>query len=334
MPVKVSILITTHNRAPILAQTLESLKRLRLPDGYGVELVVVANACTDDTQRVVAGLAPAMPFPTRCVAEEQVGIGPGRNRCVVESIGEICAFLDDDVWVAEDWLEALLEVYQNYPAADVVGGRVELWWQEVQRPDWLTRAMEGYLSTKDLGDRVMETDPYGMIGANFSFRRTVFDAIGPFRPDLGRIGNSGLGAGDEGEWLLRAENHGCRFFYSPASVKHWVAKKRLEESYMRGVAFGVAESRVLVRARFGPPSVLRVIAGHMYLVAAHSALTVIARLRGSTGDRIRHRMLVSSGFGGLWGCWQRLREGGRSRRGVPPGMAPVVKRVDATGHTA
>ena len=58
-----SILIPTHDRCDVLAQTLLSLREVRIPAGPSIELVVVANACTDRTEAVVADAAPSMPSP-------------------------------------------------------------------------------------------------------------------------------------------------------------------------------------------------------------------------------------------------------------------------------
>ena len=45
----ITILICTHNRAELLSRVLDSLNRAKRPPG-GAEILVVANACTDDTQ--------------------------------------------------------------------------------------------------------------------------------------------------------------------------------------------------------------------------------------------------------------------------------------------
>src|ERR1043165_7782257 len=44
----VSILIPTHNRCAMLIRTMESLREIRLPGDASLELIVVANGCTDE----------------------------------------------------------------------------------------------------------------------------------------------------------------------------------------------------------------------------------------------------------------------------------------------
>ncbi len=48
-----SMLICTRNRAGSLRDTLSSLRRLRVPEGLCVELVVVDNGSSDGTKEVV-----------------------------------------------------------------------------------------------------------------------------------------------------------------------------------------------------------------------------------------------------------------------------------------
>src|SRR5215213_8586848 len=105
MTLSVSILIPTHNRRDVLVRTIESLRQLRVPPGVEVELVVVANACTDDTVAMVNCEAASMRIPISCVVEPEPGLSIARNRCIAQARHEILAFLDDDVWVEPGWLE-------------------------------------------------------------------------------------------------------------------------------------------------------------------------------------------------------------------------------------
>ena len=48
MPVSVSVVICTWNRAGLLDQTLARMRELHVPAGLAWELLVVNNNCTDD----------------------------------------------------------------------------------------------------------------------------------------------------------------------------------------------------------------------------------------------------------------------------------------------
>ena len=244
----ISILIPTHNRSEILSRTMKSLSEIRIPVQAEVEVIVVANACTDDTEELVSSIAPEMPMPTRCVVEAEAGLNAARNRAAMEARGDILAYLDDDVWVDPDWLVGLCEVYDSEPA-DIVGGRVLLWWDAVSPPTWMCKDFETMLSGSDHGEDVFEVPSKGMfcmLGANFSFSRETLAKVGSFRPGLDRTGKSLL-AGGETEFLLRAREAGLRMFYAPrACVKHWVAPHRIESKYLHRLAFDAGRTGVFL----------------------------------------------------------------------------------------
>ena len=303
----VSILIPTHNRGKVLNQTLQSLAEMEYPPNVDVELVVVANACTDDTEDRVRSFAGKIPN-IRCVSEPMTGLGHARNRCVWSSRLEICALLDDDVWVDRGWLASLVETYRT-TAADMVAGRIELWWESVARPDWLTRGMEGTLSCIDLGPEIVRMDGPHAIGANFSFRRKVFDAVGPFRPDLDRIGNQLLGGG-ETFFARQAMTAGFSLYYSPgASLKHWVSPHRVEAPYLTGVARGTAFSIVRLKERFGPfEATKNLVLGGARMVG-YSLLSPIAARAGSKGSYMQAIVRRAIGQGQFFGSINRIRSG-------------------------
>src|SRR5579863_3364978 len=145
MPESVSILIPTHNRSAILLRALESLRAVQVPPQTTVELLVIANGCTDRTRAAVDGIAAQMPFPTRVLDEPELGLNRARNRGLGAARGSIVAFLDDDVWVEPGWLAGLLEIFATRPA-DLVAGVVNLWWEAVPRPEWMTTRSEHLLS--------------------------------------------------------------------------------------------------------------------------------------------------------------------------------------------
>ena len=302
----VSILIPTHNRRDILARTLDSLAAIRVPAGVAVDLAVVANACTDGTEAMVAETLPALPFAGVCLVEPRPGVSVARNLGVRGTAGEVVVNLDDDVWLGPEWLEELLKVYDQNPA-DLVGGRVELWWEAVERPAWVTPTVEGLLSRKTNGPAVKELHSGGeTIGANMSFRRTVFDAVGGFREGLDRTGRGLLGGG-ETDFMDRALAGGFRMFYAPdCVVKHWVPPHRIENPYLSSISYEQGRSQVFMKGRFGPREIARCVLGRAGMVAGHGAGELWGKLRGDEAARVRHRLRRRIGLGGLAAAAQRL----------------------------
>ena len=311
-----AILIPTHNRSELLGRTLASLMEVDRPAGLALEVVVVANNCQDDTvavaERGLAALREAWgggadaEAKAWVVEEFEPGLNPARTRGVRESRGELCVFLDDDVRLSRGWLTGMLAGFDEH-GADLVGGRVTLWWDVVQRPDWLPDRALGLLSDNDRGPepRWLEGS-LGVIGANFGFRRRVFDAIGGFTPGLDRVGKSLLGFG-ESEFIHRAQAAGFRALYLPeAWLEHWVAPERLTRAYLTGVAYGGGISRVKMKPAFPPRVVLRTLAGNGWLALRHGLGMAGARLRGDRRSEIGHACRAAAGRGGLAGTWKRL----------------------------
>ena len=303
----VSIVIPTHNRAALLRRTLESLAHVRLPAGVQVEGVVVANACTDDTGAVVRAVAEQLSFPLRVVEEAIPNESRARNCGARAARGAIIAMLDDDVWCDPGWLEGLLDVYGTEPA-DLVAGRVTLWWEAVAKPDWFTPAMEHVLPHCDLGDACIELDDYQRaIGANYSFRRHVFDAIGGFTPGLGRSGSVLLGGSDT-EFSSRAVAQGFRIYYAPqATVKHWVPPERVTPGYICSVAYHHGRSGVFIRNDFTwPRAGILIGQGAMRVVQRGLRQWAAAYLRRDPGKALQHRMRRCTAQGQIAGTVQRL----------------------------
>lgn len=304
----VSILIPTHNRCEILDRTLDSLQRLKIPpaiDGR-VEVIVVNNVCTDRTDEVVNARIPRSTLPLRLVHEPQIGLNNARNRAVRESRSAdpdaVMAFLDDDVLVDPRWLAAMAEAFDT-TGASMIGGKVELWWEAVQRPAWMIPELEDHLSRLDYGDQITQLNEPRIVGANFAFLRRVFDDVGPFRPDLDRKGKSLL-SGGETDFILKAFARGHTLFYAPdAGLRHWVPPHRAELGHLLKIIEGKAVAQILMRERYGPADRLRSLAGGVAKLIAHAP----GALLGTSPSAIRHKMRCATGRGQIIGALRSTR---------------------------
>lgn len=103
---KVSVVVITHNEAARLALTLESFARQRLTpcaDGTPVtmELIVVDDASTDETPRVIRDAATRTTLRTlrHDVCQNR---SPSRNAGAAMATGDVVLFFDGDVLGAPD----------------------------------------------------------------------------------------------------------------------------------------------------------------------------------------------------------------------------------------
>ena len=99
----VSVCIATFRRPSGLARLLDSLAKLKLPEGVTVEIVVVDNDPAASAAPILAGWR-ATPHVLRAFGEPRANVSHARNRGVAESRGRWLAFIDDDEVADENWI--------------------------------------------------------------------------------------------------------------------------------------------------------------------------------------------------------------------------------------
>lgn len=296
----------THNRADILPLCLKSFEALEVPDGWSVEMVVVANACDDNTTDVLDQCLPRMAFPARYVVDPIAGSSHARNTAIEEAAGGILVFVDDDVLVPDHWLVGLMDVFDQTDA-DFVGGPVKLWWHAVDRPDWFPEKFDSILAAKEHGHQIIQLhQPSAVITINTAYKRSVIDKIGNFRLDLERRGK-GTGSFEDVEFNQRALDAGMKLFYAPnAPVQHWVEPSRMNFNAMTRMLFYVGQARAFAKPRLDGITLFRSAFGNAFLILVHVPAEAIARVMRSGDSAFSHRRMWSLGLGGIVGMTKRL----------------------------
>jgi glycosyltransferase involved in cell wall biosynthesis len=201
----ISVLICTRNRAKSLEATLRHFFAQNFASGYSYELIVIDNGSTDETKQVVERCAAERPGAARYLFEERRGLSFARNAGLLAARGEIIVFTDDDVLVAEDWLDEIHREFAGDSGLFILGGRVLLADEKLQRITLLPCEERGYFGLPDGVNFV--------IGANMAFRRELFDRIGLFDVRLG-AGRFFAGS-DDVEFVYRGLKSGYRLLYAP-----------------------------------------------------------------------------------------------------------------------
>ena len=175
------------------------------------------------------------PHPLTVVEDSKPGLGRARNRGWQAAAGELIAFTDDDCYPAEEYLDRIVDCFEDR-ALGFLGGRVLLF----DPTDFPLTIQGASIDGSEIEARSFI--PAGLIlGANFAFRRAVLEAIGGFDP--------GLGAGtpfacEDVDALCRAAAAGWRGAYDPRLVvyHHHRRKTRHESLRLRRV-YDVGEGR-------------------------------------------------------------------------------------------
>lgn len=197
-------------------------------------------------------------FATSVVLENAgpPGLSAGRNTGVAACTGEVVAFLDDDARADPDWAERLLAAYVDETVVGV-GGRVLPDWRE-PRPDWFPEEFLWVVGCSYRGQPTERAEVRNAIGANMSFRRSVFEQAGGFDLTIGRVGKDAAGC-EETEFSLRAARAvpGGRILLEPsAAVRHAVTAERTTRGYFRRRCRAEGRSKALVSALAGPQQAL------------------------------------------------------------------------------
>jgi GT2 family glycosyltransferase len=170
----------------------------------------------------------------RVIANDRAaGLAGARNSGAAATSAPVIAFLDDDARAARDWLERLLEHYED-PNVLGAGGLIEPDWRAA-RPRWFPDEFAWVVGCSYRGLPTATAAVRNMIGANMSVRRDVLEAIGGFREDLGRL-PSGAGAAEETDFCIRGQERfpDGRWLYVPsARVSHAVGAERTSWAFFR-----------------------------------------------------------------------------------------------------
>jgi len=129
---KLSIAIITMNRAEQLREAIMSCFDCILPDN--TEFVIVDNASTDNTEKVVKDLFVENKYMLKYKKSDiNLGVGRGRNLAYQSCNGDIIYALDDDAVIDTkknpDFFERVLAVFEECPRVVAISTQIydEAW---------------------------------------------------------------------------------------------------------------------------------------------------------------------------------------------------------------
>lgn len=202
--IDVSVIIPTYNRKDSLLRTLESLARQTYPaDRF--EVIVVDDGSNDGTGVIAKR---TFPFFLRYVYQNNQGEIVARNTGAEQSAGGILVFLDDDIEVNPNYLEALTAVHMTRTRSVVLGTLIEL----QGAPTVEERKTSGQSSSYPAVEAVTFIECMSGI---VSVSREGFFEIGAMQPLLNSGGRNIWGGIDFG---YRAYTHEFRFWRARNAV--------------------------------------------------------------------------------------------------------------------
>ena len=260
MTLTVVVCAYTERRWPDLLAAVKSVAAQTVPVD---QLLLVIDHNPELAERATAEIAGV----TVLANENRRGLSGARNTALAHTTGDIVVFLDDDASAASpDWLELLLAPYADPLVAAVGGAATPLWpgGRPVTLPAGASQRdcgrgeLDWVVGCTYTGQPVQLAEVRNLMGCNMSFRRTVFDAVGGFAEDMGRVGTVPVGC-EETELCIRLRRHdpSARIVFEPrALVRHRVSSDRLSWSYLRRRSWGEGISKAAVSRLVGSEAAL------------------------------------------------------------------------------
>ena len=179
------------------------------------------------------------------------GASGARNTGIAQAKGSIIAFVDDDATPEPDWIEQLLAAYDDEHVMAVGGVATPVW--PSRRPDHLPPELDWIVGCTYQGQPTVRTDVRNLWGCNMSVRSEVFQRVGNFDEQVGRIGLIPLGT-EETELCIRIAQQipGARVVFEPrARVHHQVTEARTTWAYLRSRSHAEGVSKAAMVAVVG-----------------------------------------------------------------------------------
>jgi glycosyltransferase involved in cell wall biosynthesis len=240
----ITVVICTHNRLNLLRKTVDSLNAAVQPENHTLDLLVVANACTDHTVEWLQQYAETLSPVTLTFLSEPT---PGKSHALNKALGvldcELVAFIDDDHRVDNHFFENIVKTTTINKAYSIFCGRILPDW-DGSEPNWVhaTGSDRIYpppipIYDQGLTERLIEEEGDQPGGGNLFIRQSLLKTIGKFSTELGPQGHN-FGGGEDSEFLQRARNQGEQVLYTPEIIQyHYVDHQRLKLGHLLQLAY-------------------------------------------------------------------------------------------------
>jgi glucosyl-dolichyl phosphate glucuronosyltransferase len=320
----ISVVMSTYNRCHLLDQDISALLE-QTTNGLQYEIIIVDNNSTDRTAEKIAAYA-RQDSRIRYVFEGRQGVAYGRNAGIAAAQAGLIAFCDDDVYVANDWVQKMYDTLARYPAAEFVGGKVVPVWKQPP-PKWLLSNMAP-LALQDYGHQPMRVSMQNarcLVSACLGVRRRALDRAGLFPLATQRIKDS-VGSSEDYEWELEVWKYGGHGMYVPDLICYCeIPASRLAKSYHRKWHLGHGKFNALARRRDfegGRWRFLDVPAFVYRLFAAAALGTVIQTLRRNPAAAFEQENFLLFYFAFIKERWKSQLFGRRNKK-LTAGTDPV-----------
>ncbi len=240
----ISVILCTYNRDRYIYNVLKSIADGDMPHTE-YEIVLVDNNSNDNTkgecQRFVAN------FPNvalRYCFEEKQGLSHARNCGITNAHGDLLVYVDDDAIVNNEYLSTYADFFKRNSDAVAAGGPILPQYDGCEEPEWMSHYTRQLVTGKLWFGNNEREFPRNAFpgGGNAAYRKSVFEKVGLFNVDLGRKGDSLIGA-EEKDLFDKMTTQGMKFYYLPTAILyHLIPPKKLTQDYFDRLTYSIGIS--------------------------------------------------------------------------------------------
>jgi glycosyltransferase involved in cell wall biosynthesis len=218
---------------------MEHLKQQQTSHDLEWEVLLIDNASSDNTGTCATTYWKNGPAPMRVVLEPQLGEWNARLCGLKEARHDIIGFVDDDNWVAPNWVQRLSEIMTNDPTLGLCGSLLSPVFQ-VPPPAWFGRFQNYFaIVSAEYASRPHPAICAAGMGVRASAWRGLMER--GFRGHMvGRVGRR-LQSGCDSELCYALKLAGWRVAIDDTlRIEHYMPRARIDWTYLRRNVVGSA----------------------------------------------------------------------------------------------
>jgi len=249
-PNGVTLLVCTHNGESRLPPTLHYIAAQQVPSHIAWEVLIISNASSDQTVVVAQKLCQELQLPVICrVLDEPVA---GKENALIRGFEaasyEFIAVVDDDNWLASDYVRVAYETMYAHPEIGILGAHAQGAY-EVTPPEWFEQFRAVYaIGTQNNGISGPLPDNAGYVyGAGSVVRQSGWHKLRTHGFAFTTSAKRGktLSGGEDLELGDALRLAGYKLWYNDRlRFQHFMFKERLTWQYLMRMARSTASSQI------------------------------------------------------------------------------------------
>lgn len=251
-PPHITVCICTFRRPTYLKRLLEKLQEQSTGGLFSFSAVVCDNDASQSAASIVSAARESATIDITYCCEARQNIALARNKALEQAHGNFVAFIDDDEFPVNNWLQSLLSACDTY-AADGVLGPVRPHF-EAPPPGWI---LKGRFCQRPEHPTGMQMQWNQCRTGNLLFRRQILKGLAqPFGAEFGT-------GGEDKDFFMRLTEQGCVFVWCNEAIAYetvlpsrYSRRSMIKRALLRGrisLKFPVGRLRLLGRSVVAVP---------------------------------------------------------------------------------